>query len=83
MVVKYKGQKLRYVKDFHGKEVLWILNPEQIEMPGMIFVGGYPNEQRAMWGMCVLTWYVYGMLGMLPPTFGCGRSGNIKNRNDI
>ena len=44
MVVKYKGQKLRYVKDFHGKEVLWILNPEQIEMPGMIFVGGYPNE---------------------------------------
>ena len=37
MVVKYKGQKLRYVKDFHGKEVLWILNPEQIEMPGMIF----------------------------------------------
>ena len=44
MVVKYKGQKLRYVKDFHGKEVLWILSPEQIEMPGMIFVGGYPNE---------------------------------------
>ena len=44
MVVKYKGQKLRYVKDFHGKEVLWILNPEQIEMPGMIFVGGYSNE---------------------------------------
>lgn len=32
MVVKYKGQKLRYVKDFHGKEVLWILSPEQIEM---------------------------------------------------
>lgn len=23
---------------------LWILNPEQIEMPGMIFVGGYSNE---------------------------------------
>lgn len=46
MVVKYKGQKLRYVKDFHGKEVLWILSPEQIEMPGMIFVGGYPNEYR-------------------------------------
>ena len=44
MVVKYKGQKLRSVKDFHGKEVLWILNPEQIEMPGMIFVGGYSNE---------------------------------------
>ena len=39
-----KGQKLRYVKDFHGKEVLWILSPEQIEMPGMIFVGGYPDE---------------------------------------
>ena len=36
MVVKYKGQKLRYVKDFHGKEVLWILSPEQIEMPGMV-----------------------------------------------
>ena len=36
MVVKYKGQKLRYVKDFHGKEVLWILSPEQIEMPGIL-----------------------------------------------
>lgn len=49
MVVKYKGQKLRYVKDFHGKEVLWILSPEQIEMPGMIFVGGYPMSIVFLW----------------------------------
>lgn len=44
MVVKYKGQRLRYIKDFQGKEVLWIMNPEQIKMPGMTFVGGYPDE---------------------------------------
>ena len=43
-VVKYKGQRLRYIKDFHGREVLWIMSPEQITMPGMTFVGGYPDE---------------------------------------
>jgi len=44
IIVTYKGQKLRYIADFHGKEVLWILNPKQINMQGMTFVGGYPNE---------------------------------------
>lgn len=44
MLVKYKGQKLQYKQDFHGREVLWIQNPSQIGMPGMTFVGGYPNE---------------------------------------
>lgn len=44
MIVKYKGQKLEYRSDFHGKEVLWIMNPQQIKMPGMTFVGGYPSE---------------------------------------
>lgn len=44
MIVTYKGQKLTYIADFHGKEVLWIMNPNQINMPGMTFVGGYPNE---------------------------------------
>jgi len=44
MTIIYKGQKLRYISDFHGKEVLWISNPNQISMPGMTFVGGYPDE---------------------------------------
>ena len=44
MIVKYKGQQLEYIKDFHGREVLWIMSPNQIQMPGMTFVGGYPNE---------------------------------------
>lgn len=44
MTVIYKGQRLKYIKDFHGREVLWIMNPSQIQMPGMTFVGGYPNE---------------------------------------
>lgn len=44
MFVNYKGQPLEYIKDFHGREVLWITKPEQIKMPGMTFVGGYPNE---------------------------------------
>ena len=44
MTVKYKGQQLKYVKDFYGREVLWIMRPDQIEMPGMTFVGGFPNE---------------------------------------
>ena len=44
MIVKYKGERLRYIKNFYGREVLWIMSPEQITMPGMKFVGGYPNE---------------------------------------
>ena len=44
MTVIYKGQRLEYIKDFYGREVLWIMNPSQIQMPGMTFVGGYPNE---------------------------------------
>ena len=44
MIVKYKEQRLEYIKDFHGREVLWIMSPNQINMPGMTFVGGYPNE---------------------------------------
>lgn len=44
MIVRYKRQKLEYIKDFHGREVLWITSPNQIQMPGMRFVGGYPNE---------------------------------------
>lgn len=44
MKVKYRGQQLNYVKDFHGREVLWITSPEQIKMPEMTFVGGYPDE---------------------------------------
>lgn len=44
MIVKYRGQNLNYIKDFYGREVLWIMKPEQINIPGMTFVGGYPNE---------------------------------------
>ncbi len=44
MYVKYKGERLRYIKDFYGREVLWIISPDQIDMPGMTFVGGFPNE---------------------------------------
>jgi len=25
MTVIYKGQRLEYIKDFHGREVLWIM----------------------------------------------------------
>lgn len=44
MIVKYKGQKLKYIKDFHGREVLWIKSPDQMKMQGMTFVGGHPDE---------------------------------------
>lgn len=44
MIVKYKGQNLKYIEDFHGRQVLWITTPSQINMKGMTFVGGYPNE---------------------------------------
>lgn len=29
MTVIYKGQRLEYIKDFHGREVLWIMNPSR------------------------------------------------------
>jgi len=44
MLVYYKGEELSYREDFHGHEVLWIMYPDQRQMPGMTFVGGYPNE---------------------------------------
>lgn len=44
MIVKYKGQKLEYKKNYHGREVLWITKPDQTTMPGMTFVGGNPDE---------------------------------------
>jgi len=40
----YKNELLRYIPDFHGKEVLWITDPSQINMENMTFVGGYPDE---------------------------------------
>ncbi len=45
MEVLYKGQKLRLIR-FWGnhKACLWITNPSQIDIPGMEFVGGYPDE---------------------------------------
>lgn len=43
MLVKYLGRTLIYRPDFYGHEVLWIMNPSQIDMPGMVGVG-YPNE---------------------------------------
>ena len=44
MDVIYKGEKLKFVQDFHGEQVLWITDPCQINMEHMRFVGGYPNE---------------------------------------
>ena len=44
MIVKYKGQQLEYIKDFYGREVLRIISSNQRQMPGMTFVGGYPDE---------------------------------------
>lgn len=44
MDIKYKGERLKYIADFHGEQVLWITRPEQISMEHMKFVGGYPNE---------------------------------------
>ncbi len=32
MIFKYQGQQLEYIKDFHGREVLWITNSNQIHM---------------------------------------------------
>lgn len=44
MNVLYKGEKLKYIHNFHGESVLWITEPHQRNMELMKFVGGYPNE---------------------------------------
>lgn len=44
MDIIYKGEKLRYIDDFHGRQVLWITSPDQTGMEHMQFVGGYPDE---------------------------------------
>ncbi|SEL77645.1 hypothetical protein SAMN04487770_11744 [Butyrivibrio sp. ob235] len=44
MVITYNGEKLRYIEDYFGEQVLWITNPSQISMEHMKFVGGYPDE---------------------------------------
>nr|WP_091823558.1 hypothetical protein [Butyrivibrio sp. ob235] len=44
MDIIYKGEKLKYLEDFWGEQVLWITDPKQISMEHMKFVGGYPNE---------------------------------------
>ena len=42
--VIYKGERLKYIDDYFGEQVLWITRPEQINMEHMKFVGGYPDE---------------------------------------
>ena len=43
--VIYKGETLRLTRFWgNNKLCLWIKNPNQINMPKMEFVGGYPNE---------------------------------------
>ncbi|WP_022761827.1 MULTISPECIES: DUF3795 domain-containing protein [unclassified Butyrivibrio] len=44
MDIIYKGERLKYIDDYYGDQVLWITRPEQIGMEHMKFVGGYPNE---------------------------------------
>lgn len=45
MDVRYRGQLLTLTKFWgNGKWCLWIKSADQIEMPKMEFVGGYPNE---------------------------------------
>ncbi|OPZ76426.1 MAG: hypothetical protein BWY78_01376 [Alphaproteobacteria bacterium ADurb.Bin438] len=41
--ILYNGEELSLAR-FHNKVCLWIKNPEQIKIPKMEFVGGYPNE---------------------------------------
>lgn len=41
--VLYKQEPLTLFL-FHGSPCLWIKNPDQIEIPKMEFVGGFPNE---------------------------------------
>ena len=43
--VIYNGQILTLTRFWAtGEPCLWITDPEQIDMPKMEFVGGYPNE---------------------------------------
>lgn len=49
--ILYKGQTLNLRAkidtsdhSFHNTDSLWITSPEQRNMPGMKFVGGFPNE---------------------------------------
>ena len=43
--VIYKGETLRLTRFWgNNKLCLWIKNSNQINMPKMEFVGGYPNE---------------------------------------
>lgn len=43
--VIYKDQVLKLTRFWGNNEAcLWIKKPEQIHMPKMEFVGGYPNE---------------------------------------
>ena len=44
MNVLYKGEKLKYIHNFHGESVLWITEPHQRKMELMKFVGGHPDE---------------------------------------
>ena len=43
--VLYRGQRLTLTRFWAtGEPCLWITDPQQIGMPKMEFVGGYPNE---------------------------------------
>ena len=43
--VIYKGEILKLTRFWgNDKLCLWIKNPNQVNMPKMEFVGGYPNE---------------------------------------
>ena len=43
--VIYQGEILKLTRFWgNDKLCLWIKNPNQIKMPKMEFVGGYPNE---------------------------------------
>ena len=42
--VIYKGQKLKYIPDFIGNEVLWATNEDQKHLSHMSVVGAYPDE---------------------------------------
>lgn len=42
--VLYNGQQLTLTKWINGKACLWIHTANQICIPKMKFIGGYPNE---------------------------------------
>lgn len=43
--VLYNGQKLTLTRFWaNGEACLWVHSPEQIHIPKMEFVGGYPDE---------------------------------------